>query len=137
MIEGIAQTLNKQRCQLVLQPLKLHQSGYLSLANQDQLDGIILLNTHDEDEDLQEVINAHFPYDSFFLSLLKDLFICYYNAIKGTVSILFIVHGLIIFLKRKKSSPLSSIRNYILTVEKSERKVSVSISRPKCQLCFF
>jgi len=49
VIEGIAQTLNKQRCQLVLQPLKLHQSGYLSLANQDQLDGIILLNTHDDD----------------------------------------------------------------------------------------
>jgi DNA-binding LacI/PurR family transcriptional regulator len=61
LIGGIAQVLNKQRFQLVLQPLRLDQSGYLQLAMQDRVDGIILLNTHDADEGLAEIVAAGFP----------------------------------------------------------------------------
>ena len=61
LIGGIAQVLNKQRFQLVLQPLRLDQSGYLHLARQDSVDGILLLNTHDGDEGLAEIVSAGFP----------------------------------------------------------------------------
>jgi LacI family transcriptional regulator len=53
--------LNKARFQLVLQPLKLKQMDYLQLARQDNVDGIILMNTHDGDKGLSEVIDSGFP----------------------------------------------------------------------------
>jgi len=61
VIEGIAQKLNRYRVQLVLQPVKLQQSGYLSLAKREKLDGIILINTHDNDEGLKEIIESEYP----------------------------------------------------------------------------
>jgi DNA-binding LacI/PurR family transcriptional regulator len=53
--------LNKARFQLVLQPLQLKEMNYLHLARQDKVDGIILMNTHDDDAGLVEVIEAGFP----------------------------------------------------------------------------
>jgi LacI family transcriptional regulator len=61
VIEGMTPTLNKERFRLVLQPLKLKEMNYLALARQDNVDGIILMNTHDEDRGLAEVIKAGFP----------------------------------------------------------------------------
>ena len=61
LIQGMSKILNKHRFQLVLQPLKLRQFNYLSLAEKDNVDGIILLNTHDKDEGLAEIIEAGFP----------------------------------------------------------------------------
>jgi LacI family transcriptional regulator len=61
VIEGMVPVLNKSRFQLVLQPLKLKQMNYLQLARQDNVDGIILMNTHDGDTGLAEVIDADFP----------------------------------------------------------------------------
>jgi len=61
IIEGIAQKLNKYRVQLILQPVKLEQSNYLQIAKKDNLDGIIILNTHDRDEGLKQVIDSGFP----------------------------------------------------------------------------
>ncbi|HET6452628.1 MAG TPA: substrate-binding domain-containing protein, partial [Spirochaetia bacterium] len=43
------------------QPLKLKQRNYLQLARQDGVDGIIVMNTHDADTGLAEVITAGFP----------------------------------------------------------------------------
>jgi LacI family transcriptional regulator len=61
VIEGMVPVLNKARFQLVLQPLKLREMNYLQLARQDNVDGIILMNTHDGDTGLAEVIDAGFP----------------------------------------------------------------------------
>lgn len=61
ILEGMTPVLNKARFQLVLQPLKLKQRGYLQLARQDAVDGIILMNTHDADTGLAELIQAGFP----------------------------------------------------------------------------
>ncbi len=61
LIEGMAQVLNKNRFQLVLQPLRLKQANYLELAREDEVDGVILLNTHDHDQGLTEIIAAKFP----------------------------------------------------------------------------
>jgi LacI family transcriptional regulator len=61
VIEGMTPALNKARFQLVLQPLKLQQMNYLQLARQNNVDGIILMNTHDADTGLAEVIDAGFP----------------------------------------------------------------------------
>jgi LacI family transcriptional regulator len=46
---------------VVVQPLKLKQTDYLQLAEVDNVDGIILTNTHDNDEGLQKLIDTHFP----------------------------------------------------------------------------
>jgi len=61
IVEGMTPELNKARFQLVLQPLKVPQANYLQLARQDGIDGIVLMNTHDADEGLAEVIEAEFP----------------------------------------------------------------------------
>jgi LacI family transcriptional regulator len=61
VIEGMTPVLNKARFQLVLQPLKVKEMNYLQLARQDNVDGIILMNTHDDDVGLAEVIEAGFP----------------------------------------------------------------------------
>jgi len=61
VIEGMTPVLNKNRFQLVLQPLKLQEMNYLQLARQDSVDGIILMNTHDDDKGLSEVISGGFP----------------------------------------------------------------------------
>ncbi len=61
VLEGMSPALNKARFQLVLQPLKFQQMNYLQLARQDGVDGIILMNTHDGDVGLAEVIEAGFP----------------------------------------------------------------------------
>ncbi len=61
ILEGMTPVLNKARFQLVLQPLKLRDMNYLQLARQDSVDGIILMNTHDDDVGLAEVIDSGFP----------------------------------------------------------------------------
>jgi DNA-binding LacI/PurR family transcriptional regulator len=61
VIEGMTPVLNKARFQLVLQPLKIREMNYLQLARQDNVDGIILMNTHDDDAGLAEVIDSGFP----------------------------------------------------------------------------
>ncbi len=61
LIEGMTPVLNKSRFQLVLQQLKLRETDYLALARRDNVDGIVLTNTHDGDKGLADVIAAGFP----------------------------------------------------------------------------
>jgi DNA-binding LacI/PurR family transcriptional regulator len=61
VIEGMTPVLNKNRFQLVLQPLKLQEMDYLARARQDNVDGIVLMNTHDGDKGLAELLAARFP----------------------------------------------------------------------------
>lgn len=62
VIEGAAQTLNKFRFQLVLQPLKLEQSDYLKIAKKDNLDGVIFINIHDESTAFKRLVDSKFPF---------------------------------------------------------------------------
>ncbi len=61
VIEGLTPVLNKNRFQLVLQPLKLRQANYLQLAENDKVDGVIILNTHDNDQGLSDIAESGFP----------------------------------------------------------------------------
>jgi len=61
IIEGMAPVFNKNRVRLILNQIRLDQKSYLQLAKQDQLDGIILINTHDDDQALHELIDSGFP----------------------------------------------------------------------------
>lgn len=61
VIEGMTPVLNKNRFQLVLQPLSTDERDYSRLARADSVDGIILMNTHDDDKGLSQLIEAHFP----------------------------------------------------------------------------
>lgn len=60
-IEGMSQAVNRHRVQLVIQPLSLREQSYLKLAERDEVDGIILINTHENDPALSEVVEAGFP----------------------------------------------------------------------------
>ena len=62
VIEGVTQTLNKYRFQLVLQPLKLEQSDFLSIAKNDNLDGVIFINVHDDRSDFIKLVESDFPF---------------------------------------------------------------------------
>ncbi len=61
VIEGMAPVLNKHRFQLVLQPLSMQEMDYLQIAQADHVDGIILMNTHDDDKGLVQIIQAGLP----------------------------------------------------------------------------
>ncbi len=60
-VEGMSQAANRFRAQLIVQPVSLRQSSYLRLAQQDDVDGIILINTHAEDPALAELVRIGFP----------------------------------------------------------------------------
>lgn len=60
-VEGMSQAVNRHRVRLVIHPLTLHEPSYLELARKDGVDGIILINAHDEDPALAEVVDAGFP----------------------------------------------------------------------------
>ncbi len=61
VVEGMAQTVNKHRIQLVIQPVGAADSSYLELARQDEVEGIILINTREDDPALQEVVESGYP----------------------------------------------------------------------------
>jgi len=61
LVEGMTPVLNKHRVQLVIQPLRLSQANYLELVRKDDAEGIILFNTHDNDEGLRTLVDAQVP----------------------------------------------------------------------------
>ncbi len=61
VVEGMAQTVNKYRIQLVIQPVSVADRSYLELAQQDEVEGIILINTREDDPALNELIETGFP----------------------------------------------------------------------------
>jgi len=61
LVEGMTPVLNKHRVQLVIQPLRLNQANYLELVREDELEGVILFNTHDNDDGLRILVDAQIP----------------------------------------------------------------------------
>ena len=61
LIEAVTPVFNRARVQLVLQPIKLREADYLALARRDRVDGVILINTHDADKGLAQLVRARFP----------------------------------------------------------------------------
>ena len=60
-VEGMAQTINRNRARLLIHPLTLNEESYLSLARHDDVDGIVLINAHENDPALAELVEARFP----------------------------------------------------------------------------
>lgn len=70
-IEGMSQAVNRHRVQLVIQPLNIEEGRYLDLARRDEVDGIILINSHENDPALMELVDAGFPTVS--MDYLEDV----------------------------------------------------------------
>ena len=70
-LEGMSQAVNRLRARLIVQPVTLGETSYLDLARKDDVDGIVLLNTHDEDPALHELLASGFPAVS--MDYLEDL----------------------------------------------------------------
>ena len=61
-VEGMSQAVNRHRVQLVIQPIS--QSGeidYRELVARDRLDGVILINTRDDDPQLEQLLDVGVP----------------------------------------------------------------------------
>lgn len=61
VLEGMSQTVNRHRVRLVVQPVGLREPDYRKIAVQDQAEGIILINAHDEDPALMRLAEERFP----------------------------------------------------------------------------
>ncbi|WP_455383069.1 LacI family DNA-binding transcriptional regulator [Salinispira pacifica] len=61
LIEGMSQVLNRKRYSLVLQPVRAAESNYADLAAQDELDGVVLLNAHEQDDGISELQRKGVP----------------------------------------------------------------------------
>lgn len=61
LIDGMALVFNKNRCRLVLQPLRQSQTNYVELVRSHSLDGVILINTHTNDPGIAELEQAGIP----------------------------------------------------------------------------
>ena len=60
-VEGMAQAVNRHRVRLTIHPVRFSEDSYLQLAQKDEVDGIILINAHDNDPALTEVVESGFP----------------------------------------------------------------------------
>lgn len=60
-VEGMAQAVNRHRVRLMIHPVRFSEDSYLQLAQKDEVDGIILINAHDNDPALTEVVASGFP----------------------------------------------------------------------------
>lgn len=61
VVEGMAQAVNRHRVRLVIHPVTLYEESYLGLAQRDEVDGIVLINAHDDDPALSDVVESGFP----------------------------------------------------------------------------
>ncbi|MFP4612623.1 MAG: LacI family DNA-binding transcriptional regulator [Spirochaetota bacterium] len=61
VVEGMAQAVNRRRVRLVINPVTLYEESYLELATRDGVDGMVLINAHDDDPALRDVVESGFP----------------------------------------------------------------------------
>ena len=61
VVEGMTLAVNRARLQLVIQPIGLKEANYIGIAERLGLDGIVLINAHDNDPGLDRVVRAGVP----------------------------------------------------------------------------
>ncbi len=61
VMEGMTLALNRARIRLVVQPITLKDADYLEIAERLQLDGMVLINAHDNDPGFDGIIRTRFP----------------------------------------------------------------------------
>lgn len=71
VIEGMTLAVNRARVRLVVHPISLQDANYLEIARHLDVDGLVLINTHDNDPGLEELIDQRFP--SVAMDHLPDL----------------------------------------------------------------
>ncbi len=61
LIDGISRVLNRHRYQLVLQQVGMRGADYGELIDEDDVDGVILINPHHHDEALERLLERAYP----------------------------------------------------------------------------
>ncbi len=61
LVEGMSPVFNQSRTKLILEPIKKTESGYKKLIQQNELNGIILINTKENDTALIELVKSGYP----------------------------------------------------------------------------
>lgn len=61
VVEGMSLAVNRARLQLVIQPISLNDARYMEIAERLGLDGLVLINAHDNDPGLEHIIRARIP----------------------------------------------------------------------------
>ena len=61
VVEGMTLAVNRMRVRLVIQPVTLQDDSYLDTAVRLGLDGLVLINAHDNDPGLDELVEHGFP----------------------------------------------------------------------------
>lgn len=73
VLEGMSQAVNRYRARLVVQPVSLRDTDYRDIVRRDGVDGIILINAHEEDPALRALADEDFPTVS--MDYLDDVLI--------------------------------------------------------------
>ena len=61
VVEGMSLAVNRARLQLVIQPITLDEARYAEIAERLGLDGLILINAHDNDAGIAEIVHRRIP----------------------------------------------------------------------------
>lgn len=61
LMAGVSRVLNKHRYRLVLQQVAMRGVGYRALIQEDDVDGVILVNPHHDDPALDKLLDGLFP----------------------------------------------------------------------------
>lgn len=61
VVEGMTLAVNRLRVRLIIQPVTLQDDSYLDTATRLGLDGLVLINAHDNDPGLEELALHGFP----------------------------------------------------------------------------
>jgi LacI family transcriptional regulator len=70
-VEGMTLAVNRLRVRLVIHPVTLQDTSYLTTARRLGVEGIVLINTHDNDPGLEELCRSDFP--TVAMDYLPDL----------------------------------------------------------------
>ena len=60
-LEGMSRAANRSRVRLSVHPVTLRETSYLDLADKDGVDGLIVMNSHEADPALQELVRSGLP----------------------------------------------------------------------------
>ena len=61
VVEGMTLAVNRARLQLVIHPISLKEARYIEIAERLGVDGLVLINAHDNDPGLEQIVRTQFP----------------------------------------------------------------------------
>ncbi len=61
LVDGMSHVMNRRRFGLVVQQVRMRDYDYRSLIEEDGVDGVVLINPHDDDAALDRLVETRFP----------------------------------------------------------------------------